>query len=112
MGQNTMGPKRRMPHADATYVASAERRHRLDHPTSGVEDVCGLGTGEPRHKNKTKQDKTPTSGRIGMSQFDTSIRRRTLLRAGFALGPSQVIAAPFIIAARGEEPVKIGMVNP
>ncbi len=26
--------------------------------------------------------------------------------------PAQVIGAPFIIAARGEEPVKIGMVDP
>src|SRR6202162_2855318 len=47
-----------------------------------------------------------------MSQFDTSIRRRTLLKAGAALGASQVIAAPFIVTALGEEPVKIGMVNP
>ncbi|HWX73004.1 MAG TPA: ABC transporter substrate-binding protein [Xanthobacteraceae bacterium] len=47
-----------------------------------------------------------------MSQFDTSLRRRTLLKAGIALGASQVIGAPFIIASRGEEPVKIGMVNP
>ena len=47
-----------------------------------------------------------------MSQFDTSIRRRTLLKAGAALGASQVIAAPFIVTALGDEPVKIGMVNP
>jgi branched-chain amino acid transport system substrate-binding protein len=47
-----------------------------------------------------------------MSQFDTSLRRRTLLKAGIALGASQVIGAPFVIASRGEEPVKIGMVNP
>src|ERR1700719_1592976 len=47
-----------------------------------------------------------------MSQFDTSIRRRTLLKAGAALAPSQIIGAPFVITARGEEPVKIGMVNP
>src|SRR6202142_4393748 len=46
-----------------------------------------------------------------MSQFDTSIRRRTLLKAGAALGASQIIAAPFIVTALGEEPVKIGMVN-
>jgi len=47
-----------------------------------------------------------------MSPFDTSLRRRTLLKAGIALGASQVIGAPFIVASRGEEPVKIGMVNP
>ena len=47
-----------------------------------------------------------------MSRLDTSIRRRTLLKAGAALGASQVIAAPFIVTALGEEPVKIGMVNP
>ena len=47
-----------------------------------------------------------------MSRFDTSIRRRTLLKAGAALGASQVIAAPFVVTALGDEPVKIGMVNP
>src|SRR5215472_6282889 len=47
-----------------------------------------------------------------MSPLDASVRRRTFLKVGVALGASQVIGAPFIIAARGEEPVKIGMVNP
>jgi branched-chain amino acid transport system substrate-binding protein len=47
-----------------------------------------------------------------MSPIDTSVRRRTLLKAGIALGASQVIAAPFIVTALGEEPIKIGMVNP
>jgi hypothetical protein len=53
---NIMGPKRRMPHADATYVASAERRRRLDHPNGAVEDDCGLGTGEARHENNKKRE--------------------------------------------------------
>ena len=35
-----------------------------------------------------------------------------MLKAGVALGASQVIAAPFIVTALGEETVKIGMVNP
>jgi branched-chain amino acid transport system substrate-binding protein len=39
------------------------------------------------------------------------IARRTLLRAGAAVGALQ-IASPFILTARGETPVKIGMVNP
>jgi branched-chain amino acid transport system substrate-binding protein len=47
-----------------------------------------------------------------MSNVRTLIPRRTLLRAGVALGASQVIGAPFIINALGDEPVKIGMVNP
>ena len=38
--------------------------------------------------------------------------RRTFLQSTLALGAIQVIGAPFIIAARGDEPVKIGMVNP
>src|ERR1700728_2123 len=61
---------------------------------------------------RTIRNKSPTSGRIRMSQFDMLIRRRTLLKAGIALGASQVIGAPFIVASRGEEPVKIGMVDP
>jgi branched-chain amino acid transport system substrate-binding protein len=39
------------------------------------------------------------------------IHRRTLIKAGAAAGALQV-ASPFIIAARGETPIKIGMVDP
>src|SRR5258708_21195540 len=39
------------------------------------------------------------------------IRRRQILQAGAAVGALQ-FAAPFIIPARGESPVKIGMVDP
>jgi len=39
------------------------------------------------------------------------IPRRTILRAGVAASALQV-ASPFILTARGETPVKIGMVNP
>ncbi|HUI17978.1 MAG TPA: ABC transporter substrate-binding protein, partial [Alphaproteobacteria bacterium] len=41
----------------------------------------------------------------------TGLNRRRLLQAGAALGALQ-LTAPFILSARGEEPVKIGMVNP
>ncbi len=37
--------------------------------------------------------------------------RRTVLKAGLAVGAAQ-LAGPFIISARGEEPVKIGLDNP
>src|SRR5665213_1391308 len=47
-----------------------------------------------------------------MSNVKTSVGRRTFIKAGIALGASPIIGAPFIIAARGEEPVKIGMVDP
>ncbi len=39
------------------------------------------------------------------------VRRRTILKVGAAIGALQV-ASPFIIQARGEAPVKIGMVDP
>ena len=39
------------------------------------------------------------------------VARRTVLKTGLAWGACE-IAAPFPIAARGEEPVKIGMVEP
>ena len=39
------------------------------------------------------------------------IRRRTLLQAGATVGGLQ-LASPFILSARGETPVKIGMVDP
>ncbi len=47
-----------------------------------------------------------------MSNAITPSRRRTFLQGGLALGASQVIGAPFIITARGDEPIRIGMVNP
>src|SRR5579864_506036 len=40
-----------------------------------------------------------------------TIGRRTLIKAGAAAGALQV-ASPFIIAARGEAPVRIGLVDP
>jgi branched-chain amino acid transport system substrate-binding protein len=47
-----------------------------------------------------------------MSKMAKLLHRRTLLQGTLALGASEVISAPFIVTARGEEPVKIGMVNP
>jgi len=47
-----------------------------------------------------------------MARFHTPVGRRTLIKAGLALGASQAVGAPFILGARGEQPVKIGMVNP
>jgi len=40
-----------------------------------------------------------------------AVGRRTLIKAGAALGAVQ-LASPFIIKARGDEPIKIGMVDP
>ncbi|MBU6497390.1 MAG: ABC transporter substrate-binding protein [Rhodospirillales bacterium] len=46
-----------------------------------------------------------------MDRKIVGLRRRTLLTAGATLGGLQ-LASPFIISARGEAPVKIGMVDP
>jgi branched-chain amino acid transport system substrate-binding protein len=43
--------------------------------------------------------------------FDTKVGRRTLLKGAAAVGALQV-ASPFLITARGETPIKIGMVDP
>ncbi len=40
-----------------------------------------------------------------------AVARRTLIKATTALGAIQ-LASPFVIRARGETPVKIGMVDP
>ncbi len=45
------------------------------------------------------------------SRVTSGVGRRTLLLSGATLGAMQ-LSAPFIIKARGEEPVKIGMVDP
>src|SRR5579872_3852756 len=43
--------------------------------------------------------------------FSHRFNRRTLMKGAAALGALQV-ASPFIIQARGETPIKIGMVDP
>ncbi len=40
-----------------------------------------------------------------------AVGRRTLIKAASVLGATE-LASPFIIKARGDEPIKIGMVNP
>src|SRR6185437_1896009 len=50
-------------------------------------------------------------GRMSASQRSGVIGRRTILKAGAAIAAVQV-ASPFIIQARGETPVKIGLVDP
>ncbi|HUN50151.1 MAG TPA: ABC transporter substrate-binding protein [Candidatus Sulfotelmatobacter sp.] len=47
-----------------------------------------------------------------MIKSSAPIGRRTLIKAGVVLGASQVLGAPFIIKARGETPIKIGMIDP
>jgi branched-chain amino acid transport system substrate-binding protein len=43
--------------------------------------------------------------------LDTKVGRRTLLKGAAAVGALQV-ASPFLITARGETPIKVGMVDP
>ena len=45
------------------------------------------------------------------SRAASGVGRRTLLLSGATIGAMQ-LSAPFIIRARGDEPVKIGMVDP
>lgn len=47
-----------------------------------------------------------------MAAVRISLSRRALIKAGLAVGASQVIGAPFINRTLAEEPVKIGMVDP
>ena len=48
---------------------------------------------------------------FGRNAFGKAVGRRTILKAAAVAGIAQV-AGPFIISARGEEPVKIGLDNP
>jgi branched-chain amino acid transport system substrate-binding protein len=43
--------------------------------------------------------------------FGRSVRRRTILKAGLAIGAMQV-ASPFVVKALADEPIKIGLDNP
>src|SRR5580692_412899 len=74
---------------------------------------ASLGAQKTRRESKTPSPE----GELRMSEFDTpvldkAVRRRTLLKAGLAFGASQIVSAPFVISALGDEPVKIGMVDP
>ena len=48
---------------------------------------------------------------MGNENSPRSIRRRSILKAGAAAGAIQ-LAPPFILSARGEAPIKLGMVDP
>jgi branched-chain amino acid transport system substrate-binding protein len=48
---------------------------------------------------------------MSMDLFRYPIRRRTILKAGLAIGALQV-ASPFVITARADDEVKIGLDNP
>jgi branched-chain amino acid transport system substrate-binding protein len=47
-----------------------------------------------------------------MSNSNIAVGRRAVLKAGVALGASQVIGAPYVVRALGDERIKMGMVNP
>ena len=47
-----------------------------------------------------------------MANTTLPLRRRALLQAGLALGAGRVAGAPFVVRARGDQPVKLGMVDP
>jgi branched-chain amino acid transport system substrate-binding protein len=48
---------------------------------------------------------------MGACPSTPRLNRRSILKTGLLIGAAQV-ASPFIIHARGEEPIKIGMVDP
>src|SRR6201985_1030191 len=48
---------------------------------------------------------------MALSKRPLSINRRTILKSGAAIAAAQ-FSSPFIITARGETPIKIGMVDP
>src|SRR5438477_1370696 len=62
-------------------------------------------------RRPTRWADLPSARARGMSKT-TKLRRRVLLQSALALGAGQVVGAPFSIAARGEEAVKVGMVKP
>ena len=57
------------------------------------------------------QEKNHREDEMNASQRSGAVGRRTILQAGAALAAVQV-TSPFIIRARGETPVRIGLVDP
>src|SRR5258708_16259228 len=64
-------------------------------------------------KRDTEEEKQRCSGEKSMTSqtFNPKFDRRTLIKGAAALGAFQV-ASPFIIQARGEMSIRIGMVDP
>jgi branched-chain amino acid transport system substrate-binding protein len=48
---------------------------------------------------------------MSVNLISRPVRRRTLLKAGLAIGAMQV-ASPFVVKSLADEPVKIGLDNP
>ncbi len=48
---------------------------------------------------------------MSVNLISRPVRRRTILRAGLAIGAMQV-ASPFVVKSLADEPVKIGLDNP
>src|ERR1700759_5010950 len=58
-----------------------------------------------RIRNNSREDRMPNT------IIGAPVKRRTLLKAGLALGAMQV-ASPFVVKSLADEPVKIGLDNP
>src|SRR5258708_21192786 len=79
------------------------RRVQPDHQRSGGARCVRQST--PRLRS------TSMEGAKLMKTHSFKLNRRTILKAAAAAGVAQ-FASPFIIQARGETPIKIGMVDP
>jgi len=61
-----------------------------------------------------RRTRTKNSWESTMSKDDivsTAVKRRTILKAGLAIGAMQV-ASPFVVKSLADEPIKIGLDNP
>jgi hypothetical protein len=83
----------------ALVLAKGNQKRYADRGRHGVEE-CPL----PKAHHVWEDD-------MGTAQRSWSVDRRTILKTSAVIAAVQ-ITSPFIIKARGEAPVRIGMVDP
>src|SRR3984885_3598937 len=76
----------------------------------GISRFRGWSFG-PSRNDAYNNNKLPKEDLMTSRIFNPTFDRRTLIKGAAALGAFQV-ASPFIIQARGETPIRIGMVDP
>src|SRR6266851_8588281 len=90
-------------------IASEAKQSRAGTGTTGLDCFTVLDVASLLAMTNAKQR---TGGKNMTSQtFNPKFDRRTLIKGAAALGALQV-ASPFIIQARGETAIRIGMVDP
>src|SRR5579862_7207310 len=73
-----------------------------------IEQAVSYRHNRPAFRNNQKH---PQGATMPVNLINRPVRRRTILKAGLAIGAMQV-ASPFVVKSLADEPIKIGLDNP